>query len=74
MVKPSGDVRFALTCRYVKPEMVRPEYRHMGDYDEEAVAKYYGEGDVSEANASDNDMSRLPGADNDVLAMAENTA
>ena len=46
----------------------------MGEYDEAAVAKYYGDGDVSEANAQDNDMSGLPPTGNDDFPMAENTA
>ena len=74
MVKPTGDVRFGLTCRYVKPELVSKEFHHMGDYDEAAVARYYGDGDVRDANADDNDMSGLPPAGNDVSSTAENAA
>ena len=46
----------------------------MGEYDEEAVAKYYGDGDVSEANAKDSDMSGLPPTGNDVSPMVANAA
>ena len=43
-MKPSGKLRFALTCRYIKPEMVAPELHWKADYDHNVGHKYYGDG------------------------------
>lgn len=31
MVKPEGIRRFALTCRYIRPETLSPEVRQLAD-------------------------------------------
>lgn len=42
-MKPDGDVRFAITARYIKPELV-PESEHWkGDFTEDPAHAYDGD-------------------------------
>lgn len=42
---PSGKLRFALTCRYVRPELVDAAQHWKGDYstDQEVITAYDGD-------------------------------
>ena len=44
-VTPSGKLRFALTCRYVKPELVSTDQHWKGDYLDDPADHYHGDED-----------------------------
>lgn len=43
MVTPTDKLRFGLTCRYVKPEMVPEGMRNMGDFELNPSKAYDGD-------------------------------
>ena len=74
-VKPTGDLRFALTCRYVKPEKVKPEFHYKGDYDEAAFEQYSGDtirkDDAVEVSPKQEDTVAMACSDDVPIANAE---
>ena len=74
-VKPTGDLRFALTCRYVKPEKVKPEFHYKGDYDEAAFEQYSGDiigkDDALEVSPKQEDTVAMANSDEMPMANAE---
>lgn len=43
MVTPTDKLRFGLTCRYVKPEMVPEDLRSLGDFTLDPANAYDGD-------------------------------
>ena len=43
MVTPTDKLRFGLTCRYVKPEMVPEDMRSLGDFTLDPADPYDGD-------------------------------
>lgn len=43
MVSPTDKLRFGLTCRYVKPEMVPEDMRTLGDFNLDSANAYDGD-------------------------------
>ena len=48
---PLDKMRFALTCRHIRPEKIDPSLHHMGDYDASLLEDYHGDVEETEATA-----------------------
>ena len=53
-------MRFALTCRHIRPELVDPKLHDMGIYDGSLRERYYGDVEESAAIVEGTSTKALP--------------